>query len=89
MASPAFPVFLWLCARFCLLFTQSELQFQFLISTEKKSPPMLIPKKQRQTIYLALFQDGVMVAHKDYNAPKHSEVETRNLFVIKAMQVIQ
>ena len=27
-----------------------------------------------------------MVAQKDYNAPKHTEVDVKNLFVIKACQ---
>lgn len=50
---------------------------------------MLIPKKQRQAIYTSLFQDGVMVAFKDYNNPKHNEVEgVKNLYVISAMQVL-
>ena len=49
---------------------------------------MLIPKKNRIVIYEALFRDGVMVARKDYNVPKHPELETvPNLEVIKAMQV--
>jgi len=48
---------------------------------------MLIPKKNRKLIYENLFKEGVMVAKKDFNAPKHSEVEAvPNLQVIKAMQ---
>ncbi len=49
---------------------------------------MLIPKKHRQAIYEALFRDGVMVAKKDFNAEKHMEVDTHNLYVIKALQVL-
>jgi small subunit ribosomal protein S10e len=30
--------------------------------------------------------DGVLVAKKDYNAPKHLELDVRNLLVIKACQ---
>jgi len=30
--------------------------------------------------------EGVMVAKKDYNAPKHEELDVPNLEVIKAMQ---
>ena len=48
---------------------------------------MLIPTKQRKTIYEALFKDGVLTAKKDFNADKHTEIETHNLYVIKAMQV--
>lgn len=30
--------------------------------------------------------EGVVVAKKDFNAPKHDEIDTKNLFVIKALQ---
>ena len=47
-----------------------------------------MPKKNRIAIYEYLFKEGVMVAMKDYHAPKHPELETiPNLHVIKAMQV--
>merc|ERR1712243_172093 len=47
---------------------------------------MIIPKKNRVAIYENLFKDGVMVAIKDYNLPKHGELEkVKNLEVIKAM----
>lgn len=50
---------------------------------------MLMPKKNRVAIYEYLFKEGVMVAKKDYHAPKHPELECiPNLQVIKAMQVI-
>lgn len=49
---------------------------------------MLMPKKNRVAIYEYLFKEGVMVAKKDFHAPKHPELETiPNLQVIKAMQV--
>lgn len=32
------------------------------------------------------FSEGVIVAQKDYNAPKHVELDVKNLFVIKSMQ---
>lgn len=49
---------------------------------------MLIPKKNRKLIYETLFKEGVLVAKKDFNAPKHDEIENvPNLQVIKAMQV--
>lgn len=50
---------------------------------------MLIPKKNRVAIYEYLFKEGVMVAKKDFNLPKHPELEeVPNLHVIKAMQVL-
>ena len=48
---------------------------------------MLIPKKNRKEIYEHLFKEGVMVAEKDFNSPKHPEVDVPNLQVIKSMQV--
>jgi small subunit ribosomal protein S10e len=51
---------------------------------------MLIPKKNLIAIYEQLFRDGVMVAKKDFNAPKHPEIDTvPNLQVIKAMQSLK
>jgi small subunit ribosomal protein S10e len=47
---------------------------------------MLISKENRKKIYQYLFQEGVLVAKKDYNAPKHAEIDVPNLQVIKAMQ---
>lgn len=50
---------------------------------------MLMPKKNRVAIYEYLFKEGVMVAKKDFHAPKHPELETiPNLEVIKALQVL-
>ncbi|KAF4524537.1 hypothetical protein B566_EDAN002810 [Ephemera danica] len=51
---------------------------------------MLMPKKNRISIYEYLFKEGVMVAKKDFHAPKHPELETiPNLHVIKAMQSLK
>lgn len=47
---------------------------------------MIIPKQDRRTIYENLFKDGVMVAKKEYNAPKHVDLDVKNLYVIKACQ---
>ncbi|CEG72929.1 Putative 30S ribosomal protein S10e [Rhizopus microsporus] len=47
---------------------------------------MLISKENRKAIYSALFKDGALCAPKDYNAPKHPEIDVPNLEVIKAMQ---
>merc|ERR1712180_336967 len=51
---------------------------------------MIIPKANRVLIYEQLFKDGVMVAIKDFNAPKHKALESvRNLHVIKACQSLK
>nr|AHB12430.1 40S Ribosomal Protein S10 [Pantala flavescens] len=51
---------------------------------------MLMPKKNRIAIYEHLFKEGVMVAMKDFHAPKHTELELiPNLHVIKAMQSLK
>jgi len=47
---------------------------------------MIITKQNRRTIYENLFKEGVLVAKKDYNAPKHEDLDVPNLEVIKAMQ---
>ena len=48
---------------------------------------MLMPKKSRIAIYENLFKEGVMVAKKDWNLPKHPDLEVSNLFVINALKV--
>jgi len=47
---------------------------------------MIISKENRRVIYENLFKEGVLVAKKDFNAPKHEELDVPNLQVIKAMQ---
>jgi len=47
---------------------------------------MLIPKADRKKIHEYLFREGVLVAKKDYNLPKHNDIDTKNLFVVKACQ---
>ncbi|KAK4635814.1 40S ribosomal protein S10-B [Fulvia fulva] len=47
---------------------------------------MLIPKADRKKIHEYLFREGVLVAKKDYNQPKHGEIDTKNLYVVKACQ---
>merc|ERR1712139_596459 len=48
---------------------------------------MLVPKKDRLIIYRRLFQEGVMVAKKDCNKPKHDDPElpVKNIYVIKLL----
>mmetsp|Transcript_144496 Transcript_144496/g.204410 ORF Transcript_144496/g.204410 Transcript_144496/m.204410 type:complete len:158 (+) Transcript_144496:45-518(+) len=47
---------------------------------------MLIPKKDRITIYTKLFEDGTMCAKKDFNAPKHHMLDVPNIWVMHAMK---
>ncbi|EUC34803.1 hypothetical protein COCVIDRAFT_91738 [Bipolaris victoriae FI3] len=49
---------------------------------------MLIPKADRKAIHelVHLCNQGVLVAKKDFNLPKHGEIDTKNLFVISAGQ---
>uniref|UniRef100_A0A8W8N6N8 Plectin/eS10 N-terminal domain-containing protein n=1 Tax=Magallana gigas TaxID=29159 RepID=A0A8W8N6N8_MAGGI len=46
---------------------------------------MLMPKKNRVQIFEYLFKEGVLVAKKDFSAPKHPEIDVPNLHVIKAL----
>ncbi|KAJ3502022.1 hypothetical protein NMY22_g18728 [Coprinellus aureogranulatus] len=57
------------------------------LPTQKTDKPsMIISKQNRRIIYENLFKEGVLVAKKDFNAPKHEELDVPNLEVIKAMQ---
>eukprot|EP01116_Phalansterium_solitarium_P012221 TRINITY_DN282_c0_g1_i1.p1 TRINITY_DN282_c0_g1~~TRINITY_DN282_c0_g1_i1.p1 ORF type:complete len:186 (-),score=48.21 TRINITY_DN282_c0_g1_i1:106-663(-) len=49
---------------------------------------MLVPKKQRNVVYSALFKEGVMTAKKDFNI-KHHELDVPNLVVIKLLQSLK
>ncbi|KAI5296046.1 39kDa subunit of ndufa9, NADH:ubiquinone oxidoreductase, partial [Ascosphaera atra] len=40
----------------------------------------LIPKADRKLIHEYLFREGVLVAKKDFNLPKHPEIDTKNLY---------
>lgn len=46
----------------------------------------MIPKADRKKIHEFLFREGVCVAKKDFNLPKHPDIDTKNLYVIKACQ---
>lgn len=49
-----------------------------------------MPKAHRVAIYEYLFKEGVLVAEKDFYAPKHGELENiPNLHVIKTMQSLK
>ncbi|PRD28293.1 UNVERIFIED_CONTAM: RpS10b [Trichonephila clavipes] len=51
---------------------------------------MLMPKAHRIAVYEYLFKEGVMVAKKDLNAPKHPDIENvPNLHVIKTLQSLK
>ncbi|KAH8730649.1 hypothetical protein GQ44DRAFT_756514 [Phaeosphaeriaceae sp. PMI808] len=49
---------------------------------------MLIPKADRKKIHEYLFREGVLVAKKDFNLPKHGDIDTKNLFVVKALLLL-
>ncbi|RAH46094.1 40S ribosomal protein eS10, partial [Aspergillus brunneoviolaceus CBS 621.78] len=42
--------------------------------------------EDRKKIHEYLFREGVLVAKKDFNLPKHGDIDTKNLYVIKALQ---
>merc|ERR1711881_406763 len=48
---------------------------------------MLVPKKDRLTVYRYLFKEGVMVAKKDCNKAKHDDADlpVKNIYVIKLL----
>jgi len=50
---------------------------------------MLIPKKNRVAVYNALFRDGVLVAKKDFNLPKHHDIDVPNIHVMKLLQSLK
>merc|ERR1712124_173574 len=56
-------------------------------STTVPNCTMLVPKKDRLTVYRYLFKEGVMVAKKDCNKPKHDDPElpVKNIYVIKLL----
>jgi hypothetical protein len=41
----------------------------------------LIPKADRKKIHEYIFREGVLVAKKDFNLPKHGDIDTKNLYV--------
>ncbi|KAI9697255.1 MAG: hypothetical protein M1836_004819 [Candelina mexicana] len=56
------------------------------VRQEANPSSRLIPKADRKKIHEYLFREGVLVAKKDFNLPKHNEIDTKNLYVIKACQ---
>merc|ERR1711964_246650 len=44
----------------------------------RQTAKMLIPKADRKKIHEYLFREGVLVAKKDYNLPKHNDIDTKN-----------
>ncbi|KAK5944364.1 hypothetical protein PMZ80_003645 [Knufia obscura] len=57
-----------------------------LKSKNRRRTLVLIPKADRKKIHEYLFKEGVLVAKKDYNLPKHPDIDTKNLYVVKAAQ---
>ena len=64
-------------------FTNLSFQFNVIFSIRK----MLMPKKNRASIYEYLFKEGVLVCMKDTHLAKHPEIDVPNLHVMKCLQV--
>eukprot|EP00742_Colponemidia_sp_Colp-10_P000071 GILJ01000078.1.p1 GENE.GILJ01000078.1~~GILJ01000078.1.p1 ORF type:complete len:210 (-),score=27.83 GILJ01000078.1:364-927(-) len=47
---------------------------------------VLIPKKNKKTVYQYLFKEGVLCAKKDVFAPKHQEIDVPNLHVLMLLK---
>jgi len=71
---------------FCIVLFSWHL---FIPLLSEKTKEMLIPKKQRLNVYTYLFKEGVLVAKKDFNSPKHEVIDAPNLVVIKLMQSLK
>ncbi|TKW59411.1 40S ribosomal protein S10-A [Colletotrichum tanaceti] len=75
---------------FCAERSRLQAELDNPTSTLSKRPAttatMLIPKADRKKIHEYLFREGVLVAKKDFNLPKHPDIDTKNLFVVKALQ---
>ena len=41
----------------------------------------MIPKADRKAIHEYIFREGVMVCEKNYELPKHPDVDVKNLYV--------
>ncbi|KAI9215779.1 Plectin/S10 domain-containing protein [Blastocladiella britannica] len=50
---------------------------------------MLISKANRRSIYEYLFKEGVLVAKKDFELPRHKDIKVPNLEVLKACQSLE
>ncbi|KAI9190282.1 hypothetical protein H9P43_001715 [Blastocladiella emersonii ATCC 22665] len=50
---------------------------------------MLIPKTNRKLVYTYLFREGVLVARKDFEQPRHKDIPIPNLQVLKTMQSLE
>ncbi|ORZ29800.1 Plectin/S10 domain-domain-containing protein, partial [Catenaria anguillulae PL171] len=50
---------------------------------------MLISKADRKQIYEYLFREGVLVARKDFELPRHKDIPVSNLAVLKACQSLE
>ncbi|CAG8070378.1 unnamed protein product [Penicillium salamii] len=64
----------------------TESRAQRFPELQQELATMLIPKDDRKKIHEYLFREGVLVAKKDFNLPKHADIDTKNLYVIKALQ---
>lgn len=48
---------------------------------------MLIPREDRKKIHEYLFREGVAVAQKNYELPKHPDIDVKNLYVCLPVQL--
>uniref|UniRef100_A0A0N5B8N5 S10_plectin domain-containing protein n=1 Tax=Strongyloides papillosus TaxID=174720 RepID=A0A0N5B8N5_STREA len=47
---------------------------------------MLMPKADRKKIYENLFEEGVLIAEKNFTQLIHPDIKVRNLYVVKALK---
>merc|ERR1711916_228981 len=59
------------------------------VGKKKREAKMLIPKKDRIAIYTKLFQDGVMVCKKNFQAKHHYVEGISNLWVWHACRSLE
>lgn len=62
-------------------YVSRELQFWIHRVVRLTHVQRLIPKADRKKIHEYLFREGVLVAKKDFNLPKHGSIDTKNLYV--------
>ncbi|GIZ39402.1 hypothetical protein CKM354_000278700 [Cercospora kikuchii] len=68
---------------------RNERPGSFTTTVAQRKPRQHLQYRQnedRKKIHEYLFKEGVAVAKKDFNLPKHGEIDTKNLYVIKACQ---
>lgn len=46
-----------------------------------------MPKADRKKIYENLFEEGVLIAEKNFTQALHPDIKVRNLYVVKSLKV--